>query len=89
MLYMWKARAQSLGNVPRGRMKEEVKHTLLENRSMWKQKKQKGGKNLMMRNILLKPREGYGGTNSANKSIQNYLQDERESLQGDDRQWEH
>jgi hypothetical protein len=31
----------SLGNVPRERKKEEVKHTLLKHRSMWKQKQQK------------------------------------------------
>jgi hypothetical protein len=31
----------SLGNVLRGRKKEEEKHTLLKHRSMWKKKQQK------------------------------------------------
>jgi hypothetical protein len=31
----------SLGNVLRETKKEEVKHTLLKHRSMWKKKKQK------------------------------------------------
>jgi hypothetical protein len=43
-----------------------------------------GRKNLMMRKFILKP-EGGRGTSSANKSIQNCLQDERKSLQGDHR----
>jgi hypothetical protein len=35
------SKGTSLGNVPRERMKEEVKHTLLKNINMWKQNKQK------------------------------------------------
>jgi hypothetical protein len=48
-----------------------------------------GGRNLMMRKVLLKPEKEPEEPVQHDKPVQNCLQDERQGLQGDHRQWEH
>jgi hypothetical protein len=78
----------SLGNVPRERKKEEVKH-IVEAQKHVEAEETKGGRNLMMRKILLKPEKESEEPVQRTSLFRTTLQGERQSLQGDHRQWEH
>jgi hypothetical protein len=76
MLFLWKDHATCLGNVPRRRKKEEVKITFQKNREeMLKDKEQRNGISLMLRKVLLKPKEEVERPMQRNKYLQNNLQD--------------
>jgi hypothetical protein len=87
MLYLWKGRAQILGMSRQKKRRRRSTHC--RSREACGSRGRRRRKKPHDEESSSQTREGTRRTSSVNKPVQNCLQDERQGLQGDHRQWEH